>query len=56
MPDPPITTIEVPRHHVQIDAVEHALGAERLVQAADADLWARCRNAAHRVKNNSLST
>ena len=38
VPEPPITTTDSPSADVEIDAVQHLLGAEALVQVADADL------------------
>ena len=56
-PEPPITTIEVLGHDVEVDAVQHELLAEALAEVAEADLRDRSYwGLAHRAKNISVST
>ena len=38
VPEPPITTTDSAAADVEVDAVQHALGTEALVQVADPDL------------------
>src|SRR5207244_2830644 len=40
------------RRNGEVDAVEHALAAERFLEALDGDLWSR--RVAHRAKNASV--
>ena len=52
VPEPPITTSDWPAGEVEVDALQHLLGAEALGQAADGDLGQRL---AHRLKNSSVT-
>ena len=59
VPEPPITTTDLALADVEVEAVQHPLGAEALVQAADPDLGGSgCggRARGHRLKNISVTT
>ena len=62
VPEPPITTMEVPGITSMIDAVQHLLVAEALGRGhfgprrPDADFRGVFLWLAHRAKNNSVST
>ena len=53
VPEPPMTTSDCPAGEIEVDALQHLLGAEALGQAADRDLGG---GLAHRLKNSSVTT
>ena len=54
VPEPPMTTSDSPGVDVEVDAVEHDLAAEALLDAAQFDFAVLCRVIRHREKNTEV--